>query len=224
MTTFEKISRCPLFAGIAENELKSLLVCLKAVKRSFSRDELIFVAGDRATAVGIVLSGGVRVVQEDFWGHRAILAHVEPSGLFGEAFSCAEDTVLPVSVIAAEACEILLVDYRKIVTTCSSACGFHTRLVMNMLRIVAHKNILLTQKIEHLSKRTTREKMLSFLSAQAVAAKSTVVEIPFNKTELAEYLCVNRSALSRELSAMQEEGLLQNTKNHFELFQMEPRL
>ena len=219
---FEKIKNSPLFRGIDESQLASLLACLTAVKRRYRKDELIFVAGEKPISVGIVLSGSVRVLQEDFWGNRTILAHIESSGLFGEAFSCAEQVALPVSVIACEATEIMLIDYRKIITTCSSACVFHTQLVMNMMRILAKKNILLTKKLEYLSKRTTREKLLSFLSAQAVSAKSTIVEIPFNKTELAEYLCVDRSALSRELSAMKAEGLLQYDKNSFELFQVEP--
>ncbi|MDL2209508.1 Crp/Fnr family transcriptional regulator [Desulfovibrio sp. OttesenSCG-928-O18] len=217
----DKITRSPLFAGIEESQLESLLDCLTAVKRQYGKDEFVFVAGGKATSVGIVVSGGVRVLQEDFWGHRAILAHIGPGGLFGEAFSCAEKDALPVSVIASEQSTILLIDYRKIVTSCSSACVFHARLVMNMMRILAEKNILLTRKIEHLSKRTTREKLLSFLSAQAVFAKSTTIEIPFNRQELADYLCVDRSALSRELGAMQSEGLINYDKNSFELVRPE---
>lgn len=215
------LKECPLFLGIEETQLATLLNCLKAMTRKYRKDDFVFVAGDGATAVGIVLSGGVRVLQEDFWGNRAILAHVAPGELFGEAFSCAGRNTLPVSVAASAPSEIMTLDYQRIVTTCSSACAFHTRLIMNMMRVLAEKNILLTRKLEHLSKRTTREKLLSFLSAQAVSAKSTSIEIPFNKTELAEYLCVDRSALSRELSAMRDEGLLQYEKNSFELFQME---
>ncbi|MDR1126057.1 MAG: Crp/Fnr family transcriptional regulator [Deltaproteobacteria bacterium] len=214
---FERLKGCPLFAGIEESRLESLLVCLNVVKRRYRKDEFVFLAGDKATSVGAVLSGEVRVLQEDFWGRRTILAHIEPGNLFGEAFSCAEKDALPVSVVAAAPCEILLIDYRKIVTTCSSACSFHTRLVMNMMRILAEKNILLTRKMEHLSKRTTRGKLLSFLSAQAMLAKSTTVKIPFNRQELADYLCVDRSALSREIGAMQTEGLIRYDKNRFEL-------
>lgn len=213
----EKFPRSPLFAGIDESQLEPLLDCLTAVKHQYRKDEFIFVAGSKATSVGIVLSGAVRILHEDFWGYRAILSHIGPGGLFGEAFSCAEKNALPVSVIAAEASEIMLIDYRKIVTTCSSVCCFHTRLITNMMHILAGKNILLTQKIEHLSKRTTREKLLSFLSAQAAFAKSTSITLPFNRQELADYLCVDRSALSRELGAMQDEGLINYDKNNFEL-------
>ena len=216
------LKQCSLFLGIDEFQLPSLLECLNVLTRKYNKDDFVFLAGDKAIAVGVVLSGGVRILQEDFWGNRTILAHVPPGGLFGEAFSCADQIALPVSVAASETSEVMTFDYQRIVTTCSTACCFHTKLIMNMMRILAEKNIQLTRKLEHLSKRTTREKLLSFLSAQAVLTKRTKVEIPFNKTELAEYLCVDRSALSRELSAMRDEGLIQYDKKSFELFQMGP--
>lgn len=221
MTVPEILKKSPLFAGIDVSRLESLLVCLNAVNRKFLKDEFIFLAGSKASSVGIVVSGGVRVLQEDFWGRRAILVQLDPGELFGEAFSCAEKDALPVSVIASEACEVMLIDYRKIVGTCSAVCDVHTKLVMNMMRILAEKNILLTRKIEHLSKRTTRDKLLSFLSARAVSTGSTTVNIPFNRQELADYLCVERSAMSRELSVMQTEGLLRYDKNHFVLIRPE---
>lgn len=217
MITHE-IKKCPLFAGIEENQLESLLGCLTATKRTYMKDKFIFRADDHAEFVGIVMSGRVYIIQEDFWGNRVILTHAGSGGLFGEAFSCAEINKLPVSVIAAEKSEIVLINYRKIVTACSSACIFHTQLIKNMLRILAEKNIMLTRKMEHLSKRTTREKILSYLSVQAVRKKSCTVESPYNRQELADYLCVDRSALSRELSLMQKEGLLRYDKNKFELF------
>ena len=213
------LKNSPLFMGIDENDLQSLLVCLKAVSRTYRKDECVFMAGSKATAMGLVVSGGVRVLQDDFWGHRAILAHVGPGELFGEAFSCVEADVLPVSVLTSETSEIMLLEYRKVATTCSSACVFHARLVMNMVRILAKKNILLTRKIEYLSQRTMRDRLLSFLSAQAVMAKSTSLELPFNRQELADYLCVERSSLSRELGAMQADGLIRYTRNRFELVQ-----
>lgn len=213
----EVLRRCPLFAGIDEGSLEALLGCLEAVRKPFCRDEFVLLAGDRAVAVGVVLSGGVRVVQEDFWGHRMILSHVEPGGLFGEAFSCAADNILPISVVAAGPAEVLFINYRKIVSSCTSACAFHTRLIMNMMRVLADKNIQLTRKMGHLARRTTREKLLSFLSAQAVQAGGSTVELPFNRQELADYLCVDRSALSRELGLMRAQGLIRYEKQQFVL-------
>lgn len=208
---------CPLFSGIDETKLVSILGCIGAQMRSYRKDEFVFLAGDKATGVGVVLSGGVRILQEDFQGGRAILAHVAPGEVFGEAFPFLSNPVLRVSVAASEASEIMTLNYQKIVTGCSSACGFRIQLFMNMLQILAEKSVQLTEKLEHLSKRTTREKVLSFLSMQALLAKSATVTIPFNKTELAEYLCVDRSALARELKTMRDEGVLQYNRNVFEL-------
>jgi len=213
----QEIKNNSLFRGIEVNQLESLLDCLTAARQAYKKDEFVFMADNRAVFVGLVLTGCVYVIQEDFWGNRAIVSHIEPGGLFGEAFSCAEIDKLPVSVIAAESTEIMLIDYRKIVTSCTSACVFHIRLIKNTLRILAEKNIMLTRKMECLSKRTTREKLLSFLSHQAATTKSSMVKIPFNRQELADYLCVDRSALSRELSLMQNEGLIRYDKNRFEL-------
>lgn len=215
------LKACPLFLGIRESDLWALLGCLSSTKVSFGKNNFIFMADQTATSVGIVLSGNVRVIHEDFWGNRAILAHIPPGGLFGEAFSCAEIEKLPVSVIAAEPSDILLVDYKRIITTCSAACVFHTGLIKNMIKILARKNIMLTRKIEHITCPTTREKLLSYLSAQAQSAKNNAFEIPFNRQELAEYLSVDRSAMSNELCKMRDQGILRFRRNQFELLKTE---
>ncbi len=214
----EALKNNPLFANIDVTNLKSLLTCLEVSQRKYGKGECIFTLGDKAVQVGVVISGGAMVLMEDMEGQRTILSHVGPGELFGEAFSCAGIDSLPVSVAASEASEVMLFDYRKIVTTCPSACAFHTRMIMNMLRLLAEKNIQLTRKIEHISKRTTREKLLSFLSTEAGLAGSTNVEIPYNRQELADYLCVDRSALSRELGAMQAEKLITYDRKRFTLF------
>ena len=214
---FDTLKRCPLFAQIEAESLGKLLACLGAAVRSFSKGEFIFSAGDAISSVGVVLSGGVHVLQEDYWGHRTILAFVAPAQLFGEAFSCAEAESLPVSVQAAEDSEILLVDYSRITTTCPSACGFHSRLIQNMMRILAQKNILLTQKIEIVTHRTIRERLLAYLSAQAVAVGTSHFTIPFDRQELADYLAVDRSAMSAELTKMRAEGLIWTSRSAFEL-------
>ena len=215
---FEIIQQCPLFAEIADADLQKLLTCLSAAQRSYAKGEPIFIAGDTIHSVGVVLSGGVHITQEDYWGNRTILAHVEPGQLFGEAFSCAEIDSLPVSGVAAEASMVLLLDYARIITTCSHACNFHTQLVKNMLKTIARKNILLTQKMEIVAHRTTKERLLAYLSAQALRAGRNRFTIPFNRQELADYLSVERSAMSTVLSQMQAEGLLRTNKNEFEIF------
>lgn len=207
----------PLFKGIAEKELKELLKCLNAKETAYEKNEFIFRAGDKASSIGVIISGGVYVLKEDFWGNRTILAKLEEGDLFGEAFACREEEKLPVSVMAVEKSRILFVDYRRIINNCPNTCVFHASLIENMIRILAGKNVMLTQKMEHLSKRTTREKILSYLSAQAVRCGSNAFTIPFNRQELADFLCVERSAMSAELGKMHKEGLLSCEKNRFVL-------
>ena len=214
---FEVVKQCFLFDGIEDSNLRASLDCLMAVQRSYKKSEFVFSAGDAVKYVGVVLSGSVHILQEDYWGNRTILAHISPGGLFGEAFSCAEIDNLPVNVIAAEKSEILLIDYKRIISTCSSACVFHMALIKNMMKMLAQKNIMLTQKMEIITHRTTRERLLAYLSAQAIKAGKSRFTIPFNRQQLADYLSVERSAMSTELSHMQSDGLIRTDRSEFEL-------
>lgn len=214
---FMDLKLCPLFKDIPEEDIDSMLDCLNAQKLTCQKNEAIFNAGDPPEYFGIVLSGSVHVLQEDYWGNRTILTSVQPGGLFGEAFSCAEVSTLPVSVIAQSYCEILLIDSRRILNSCSSSCTFHTRLIGNLMKILAGKNIFLTRKMEHISKKTTKEKVLSYLSECAVSAGTNSFTIPFNRQELADYLSVERSALSATLGKMRDEGLITFEKSRFTL-------
>ncbi|MDR2529422.1 MAG: Crp/Fnr family transcriptional regulator [Synergistaceae bacterium] len=212
------LGTCPLFAGIGEADLRRLLGCLSAVQKRFEKNGFIFRAGDKADSVGIVLSGAIHVLREDFWGNRSILARVESGGLFGEAFACAGVKNLPVSVATVEEAEILLMNCKRILTACPSFRDFHTALIYNLTRILAEKNVMLTRKLEHVTQRTTREKLLSYLSERAKLTGGNAFDIPFNRQELADYLSVDRSAMSAELSRMKDEGLLRYQRSHFELF------
>ena len=210
------LKQCPLFAGIVEPNLDALLDCLGARHKRFGKNGMVLVADRKPDSVGIVLAGAVHVVREDFWGRRNIMGRVEPGGLFCEAFACADIEKLPVSVIAAEASEILFVNCKRIIASCPSACAFHAKLIRNLTLILAQKNIALTQKLKYVTQPTTREKLLSYLSEQAQLAGSKTFDIPFNREELADYLSVERSAMSAELSRMRDDGLLNYHKNHFE--------
>lgn len=214
---YDLLLKNPLFTGVARADIASLLTCLSATLRLYRKQEFILLAGEPAGAVGIVCAGGVQVFKEDFTGNRTILAGFGAGEMFGEAFACAKIEELPVSVTAVSASKVLFIDYRKIITICSSACAFHNRLVENMLSVLASKNVVLNQKIEVLSKRTTREKLIAYLSEQARRADSRRFSIPFNRQELADYLCVDRSAMSSELSKMRGEGLLDFDRSVFEL-------
>ena len=160
------LKKSPLFNQIAEIELETMLTCLSVQEKTFPKNTFIFTTEDKVSTVGIVLTGSVHIIKEDFWGNRTIIAKIEAGDIFAETFSCAQVKRLPISVMAAEKSGIMFIDYKKIISTCSSACIFHTRLIQNMLTIIANKNIMLTQKIEYMSKRTTREKLLSYLSEQ----------------------------------------------------------
>lgn len=214
---FTTIKKVPLFTKIAEQELRPLLQCLCATVNTYNKDEIVFLRGEAARAVGIICTGGVQVIKEDFMGNRTIMAALSAGELFGEAFACAKTAQLPVSVVTTAASKIMLINYRKIITTCPSSCAFHTRLIENMLGILAQKNVALNQKIEVISQRTTREKLIAYLSEQAQKAGSRKFIIPFNRQELADYLCIERSAMSAELSKMQRHGLLKTEKSEFEL-------
>ncbi|MDR1820820.1 MAG: Crp/Fnr family transcriptional regulator, partial [Oscillospiraceae bacterium] len=181
----------------------------------------IFSEGDRAGRIGVLLSGAARIITEDFWGARTILAAAEPGELFCESYVCARVGRIAVSVEAASAAEVLLLDYKKLITVCGSACAFHSRAIENMLYVIAQKNVALTEKMQHITRRTTRGKVLSYLSAQAKGAGSAEFTIPFNRQELADFLAADRSALSAELSRLQKEGLIEYRKNQFKILRFE---
>ncbi|MGE4548669.1 MAG: Crp/Fnr family transcriptional regulator [Intestinibacillus sp.] len=217
---FAVLKTVPLFAGIAEQELGAVLDCLRCVEKQYDRQAWILRAGEPATAIGILVRGRAHIIREEFTGERTIVAELSPGEIFAEAFCCVReenDRRLPVSVVAAEESTALLLDYQKILVNGTGACGFHHQLIANMMNVLAQKNILLNRKIGHLSKRTTREKLLSYLSEQATLQTSRAFSIPFDRQALADYLCVDRSAMSAVLSKLQEEGVLQFHKNEFEL-------
>ncbi|MEG0320724.1 MAG: Crp/Fnr family transcriptional regulator [Oscillospiraceae bacterium] len=212
---FDRVKDNPLFAGIPMEEFEQMLSCIGAQTANYRKGEVIFLMGNAVESVGLVLSGSVQIVWENADGHCTMMAELSASELFGETFACAGTASSPVSVVAADDCEILLLNYRKIITTCSSSCSFHARLIANMLQLMARKNLLLNRKIEILSKRTTRERLLTFFDTQRGTARQ--FSIPYNREELAALLCVERSAMSAELSKMQRDGLIRFRKNQFEL-------
>jgi CRP-like cAMP-binding protein len=218
---FNLLHRIPLFEGIETKDLKSLLSCLGAMYRSYEKNETVMLAGSRIDQIGIVLDGKVQVVREDLLGNRSIIESIEEYELFAEEFACASVDVVPISVIAAEDCTIMWVRFRKILTTCSSACIFHSRLIENMMKILARKNLTLNQKIDCLSKRSIRDKIIAYLVSQAEKHKNLTFTIPFNRTELADYLCIDRSAMSRELGKMRAEGLCDYDRNTFRILSKE---
>ncbi|MEG1560567.1 MAG: Crp/Fnr family transcriptional regulator [Clostridia bacterium] len=212
---FEILKNNSLFIGIGIEDFYKILSCIGAQIKSYRRGDVVFFSGNLVSEVGLVLSGRVKVMREAADGNSNILTELYESEMFGETFACAGIDHIPVTVLAAEDCEILFLNYRKIIGTCASSCAFHTKLIENMLMLLAQKNLFLNRKIEILSKRSTRERLLLFFDLQrGVSGKFT---IPYNREELAAMLCVERSAMSAELSRMQADGLIRFQKNEFEL-------
>ena len=213
----EILRKCPLFFDIEDEDLIKMLTCLGARTDFFDKKYTVFSEGAPAKYIGIVLSGSVQIIQIDYYGNRSILSEIAPSQVFGEAFACAETDNLPVSAVANEPSEIMFIDSSHILQTCSNNCGFHQRLIFNLMKDLAEKTIIFHQKMEITSKRTTREKLLAYLDMKSKETKNSSFDIPFDRQELADYLDVDRSGLSVEISKLKKEGIIENFKNHFVL-------
>ena len=216
---YEVLAACPLFEGVSRQDMEAMLQCMQACIIDMPKGGAVFRVDGPAEYVGILLSGGVRVFRDDFDGNRAIQATIQPGELFGETFACAGIARLPVSVEADQSSRVLLIRLKRIIETCPSACGFHNRVVLNLLKVVAAKNLLLNRKLEIVSRRTTREKLMAYLSFQARAAGSNHFAIPFDRQGLADYLGVDRSALSAEIGKLRREGVLESDRSAFTLLQ-----
>ena len=211
------IQSSALFSDISAPEAAAMLSCLKAEERDFPREAFLLCAGDTAESVGLVLSGSVLVMQEDIWGNRNILAKVGPGHTFAAAFACAPGAVLNVSVLAETRVTALFLNVRRILQVCPAACAHHSRIIRNLLGELAEKNLRFGEKLTHMGQRTTRAKLLSYLSAEAQRCGSYAFDIPFSRQQLADYLTVERSGLSAALGKLRREGLLDFCKNHFVL-------
>ena len=210
------LKTCGLFAGVAEGELQAMLGCLSPKVAAFKKDSFILSAGQVTGALALVLDGCVHILHEDFWGNRNIINDIHPGGVFAESFA-ATAAPLNVSALAAADTQVMFLDLQRVLTTCPSACGHHRRIIENLLAQLARKNQLLSEKLSHMSKRSTREKLLSYLSAEAARRGTNMFEIPFNRQQLADYLSVDRSALSAEISKLKAEGLIDTHKSSFKI-------
>lgn len=217
MLNFTEISKLPLFEGIQFDDLEAMLKCIGYQIGSYKKGEIIAFEEEHIQHIGIVLSGAVDMIKEDLWGNKTMLVRIRKGELFGESFACGDDASSIVTFMATEDVEILFIPFRKVMQTCSRVCTFHHRLTENMVRVIANKNRDLMRKVEVVSKRTLREKILAYLSLQAQINEHRYFEIPLGRVELAEFLCADRSALTRELAKMKSEGLIDYDKNCFRI-------
>ena len=206
-----------LFAGVETQQLGAMLNCLSPRIADYKKDCFLLSAGECTDSFALVLQGNVHIIQEDFWGNRNILSAIPPGGAFGESFAATPDVPMNVSALAASDCRVMFLNLRRVLTTCPTACDHHRRIIENLLAKLAEKNRILNEKLSHMSKRSTRQKLLSYLSAEAVRRGSSIFEIPFNRQQLADYLSVDRSALSAELSKLRQEGLLDFHRSTFKI-------
>ena len=211
------LENCALFAGIRREDIAGMLGCLNARTVEVARGGAVFREGDSAVYIGILLAGKLHLAREDYFGNRSILAHIGAGELFGESYAFSAAGTLPVSVVAEADSRVLLLDSRRITSPCAKACWFHSRMTFNLLGIVSEKNRLLHQKIEVTSKRTTREKLMAYLLLQAKAAGSSTFTVPYDRQALADYLEVDRSGLSAEISKLRREGVLECERSTFKL-------
>ena len=209
------IRSAQLFSGVSEDELTAMLSCLKAEKKDFPKEAFVLRSGDTADSIGLALAGTVLVIQEDIWGNRNILSKAGPGQTFAAAYACAPGSVLNVSVIAETPVTALFLNVKRILNVCPSACAHHSRIIRNLLSELAEKNLRFNEKLTHMGQRTTRSKIMSYLSSEAQRLGKYEFDIPFSRQQLADYLAVERSGLSLELGKMRSEGLLDFHKSHF---------
>ncbi|MBQ7670482.1 MAG: Crp/Fnr family transcriptional regulator [Clostridia bacterium] len=211
------LANTSLFHGIREDEIKDLLSCLNAREKTYKKDETILRAGDTVSQIGLVEEGSVNIVVNFYWGNSNIFGHVEKGSIFAENYAAVPGKELICDVVAAEDARVVFLDMNKLESTCGKSCTFHNRLIHNLLKISAQKNLGLSSRMMHIAPKSLRERLLSYLSEQAMEHGSAHFTIPFDRQQLADYLGVDRSAMSNELSKMQKDGLIAYCKNEFTL-------
>ncbi len=215
------LSNTQLFRGLEEQEITSLLDCLKAAKRCYQKGEVILSEGSITENLGIVLSGMAMISCSDIWGNASVLGHVAPGSVFAEVYACIPGQPLLATVSAAEDTAVLFMDVGRVLTTCTNACPFHTKLVRNLLNVCAYKSLQLSQRIRHTSSKSIRGRLMSYFSECAKGSGSSSFLIPYNRQQLADYLGVDRSAMCNELSKMRKDGMIEYEKNRILLKNLE---
>lgn len=202
---------------MSDENLLAILGCLGAKVISYSKKDTIIAEGSAPKYIGIMLSGTAQIIHIDYFGNRSIVSNLAESELFGESFACAGVKSMPVGIIAKEKCTVMLIECARMTGSCANSCEFHRQLIKNLVQVVAHKNLVFHRKIDITSKRTTRDKLMAYLLYKAEKHNSNRFSIPFNRQELADYLEVDRSGLSAEISKLRREGIIENHKNEFTL-------
>lgn len=204
-----------LFRGLSDDDISKVTKCLSAVEAKYGKNEFIIKSGDKIKNIGLVLTGSVSIMREDYRGNRNIVSKIHPGGLFAESYACCKEKISDVNVLSEDYTEILFLNIKSILTTCSSSCGYHGRIIYNLMSTMAEKNIIMNEKITHISQRSTRNKLLSYLFSESRKNRSPLFKIPFNRQQLADYLSVDRSAMCNELGRLKKDGIINYRQNMF---------
>ncbi len=205
-----------LFRGMDAKEIEACLKALSARTQRYPKDAAILRAGDNAERMGIVLRGSVTVESNDIWGNCTILSHVSAGGFFAETYACLEDAVMLVDVVANEDCEVLFLRIGDMQNAPAEK-GWRAKITKNLLTVSMHKNLALAGRSFHTAPKSIRGKILSYLNTISIQKRSQEFDIPFDRQQLADYLNVERTALSKELGRMRADGLIRFRRNHFVL-------
>ncbi len=204
-----------LFKNVDKKQILVMLGCLEAEKKEYKKGQYIFYEGDEIDKIMILVKGSLLIQKDDYWGNRTIINIIKPGDLFLEAYLAEERIPVLNDIIASVDSEVIYFNVNKIISTCSNACIFHKAIINNFFYAISNKNRKLITRLHHISKRTTRDKLISYLSDEAIKQNSNTIEIPFKRQELADFLALNRSNMTRELSKLKNEGLIDFYKNKF---------
>ncbi len=211
------LQKTQLFSCVSPDDINSMLSCLGARLSRFAKGEYVLRQGEHLTDIMVLTEGKLHIQNDDYWGNRSILSQLSPGDMFGESYAAPESGTVINDAVAVEDSTVMFFDIKRMLTSCSTACGFHSIVVQNLVFAISEKNRNLVQKLGHMSKRTTREKLISYLSEEAKKQKTSRFSIPFNRQQLADFLSVDRSAMSKELCKMRDEGMIKFHKNLFTL-------
>lgn len=201
-----------MFSGVSEDEIVSMLSCLDARLCSYKKGEYVLRQGEHVNKICVLVAGELHIQRDDYWGNRTIVNRIDEGETFGEAYVSPRSRAMLNDVVAVEDSDVIFFDVNRVIVTCSSACRFHSMVVQNLFYDISDKNRKLLQKLGHMSGRTTRAKLISYLSDEAKKHGSASFKIPFNRQQLADFLSVDRSAMSGELCKMRDDGLLEFEK------------
>lgn len=205
----EVLTHSPLFDGIAADALNGVLGCLQPKVSTYAKNSYIAVEGDSSTGLGIIVSGKATIVKENAAGNRIVMTTLVAGDMFGEMIIFSKSGILSVSVIAQAECQIIYLSSVKIMGTCANVCSSHKRLIVNMLTIISEKAIMLNRKVEYLAIKGMREKISTYLLEQHKLTEKNTFDMTLNRNDLADFFNVSRTALSREMGRMRDEGLIE---------------